>query len=134
MIISYDNKQLAYSINSYNCNLLPTLPFPNLNAPAFQLWGLEEQVRLSPPVLGILGSLWFFLLSNKRREDMKKNSKPEVTFPLAAFLEMAEEFFLITYFSFNQNKYGLKLNTWHVVFQHKWLKLGRAACKIRQGP
>lgn len=42
---------------------------------------------------------------------MKKNSKPEVTFPLAAFLEMAEEFFLITYFSFNQNKYGLKLNT-----------------------
>lgn len=42
---------------------------------------------------------------------MKKNSKPEVTVPLAAFLEMVEEYFFITYFSFNQNKCGLKLNT-----------------------
>lgn len=29
---------------------------------------------------------------------MKKNSKPEVTIPLAAFLEMAEEYFFITFF------------------------------------
>lgn len=64
---------------------------------------------------------------------MKRNSKPEVTFPLTAFLKMAEDFFffLISYFSFNQNQCGLKLNTWHVGFQHKWIELGRAACKRR---
>lgn len=75
----------------------------------------------------------FFLLSSKKRQDMKKNPKSEVTFPLAALLQMAEEFFFITYFSFSQNVFGLKLNTWHAVFQHKWLKLGRTACKRRQG-
>lgn len=67
----------------------------------------------------------------------EKEFKTWSYFPLVAYLQMVKFFLIISFitlfFSSNQNKRGLKLNTWNVVFQHNGLKLSRAACKWKQG-